>query len=64
MYDAIKPQRKQLAKVMGHIVQLRLKRAGVVLPEAPATAADAKLDAILKELAALRKEVQELKQKK
>lgn len=62
MRDAIQPQREALAKVQGHLMSERLRAQGVTLPEA--RSGDAKLDLILKELAALRREVQELKAKK
>ena len=57
---ALEPQREMLAKIERQMLHLRAQNAGIMLPEE--TGADAKLDAILKELAALRKEVQELKQ--
>lgn len=56
---AIQPQRDLLDRVNTELAQLR---AGVALPVA--TGPDAKLDQILKELAALRKDVQVLKAKK
>lgn len=59
MKDAVKPQRELLARIQVEIAQLRL---GVMLNEPGG--ADAKLDVILKELAALRKDVQELKDRK
>ena len=62
MRDAIQPQRETLAKVQGHLMSARLRAQGVTLPEAGSS--DAKLDLILKELAALRREVQELKAKR
>lgn len=59
---SIEPQRELLAKVQRQILLTRAQRDGVTLPEPAGT--DAKLDAILKELVELRKEVRELQQKK
>lgn len=59
---ATQPQRELLAKLQRELLLERARREGITFTEA--TANDAKLDAILTELAALRKEVQELKQKK
>jgi RNA polymerase sigma factor (sigma-70 family) len=55
-------QRALLRAINQELQRLRLQRQGITLPEA--TTSDAKLDLILKELAALRKEVQELKAQK
>lgn len=60
MRDALKPQYEALARVQNALAQHRI---GITV-NAEASGTDAKLDAILKELAALRKEVQELKAKK
>ena len=62
MRQALEPQREMLAKVNRELQRLRVQSAGVTLSEATET--DAKLDAILRELAALRKEVRELKEQK
>lgn len=62
MSAALDPQREALARVQREIQFLRAARDGITFTEASGT--DAKLDAILKELAALRKDVQELKAKK
>ena len=57
---SIEPQRELLARVQRELILLRAQRDGVTLTEASGT--DAKLDAILRELATLRKDVQELKE--
>lgn len=62
LHKALEPQREMLAKVQRELLITRLHGNGVT-PTEP-TGADAKLDAILKELAELRKEVRELKQKR
>jgi hypothetical protein len=62
MRDQLKPQREMLEKVERQLMIERLRAKGITLTE-PATN-DAKLDLILKELAELRKEVQELKGRK
>jgi RNA polymerase sigma factor (sigma-70 family) len=59
---AIEPQWEMLARIQREMLLLQLQRDSVVLTEASGT--DAKLDAILRELAVLRKDVQELKQLK
>ena len=51
-----------LSKINRELVRLRVQSVGVTFTEA--TDADTKLDAILRELAALRKEVRELKEQK
>lgn len=62
MRKSIAPQRETLDKLSAMIAKMRLQRAGIVLPET--ADADSKLDLVLRELAALRKEVRELKEKK
>lgn len=62
MRAALTPQYEALTRVQREIFILRAQRDGITFTEASGT--DAKLDAILKELAALRKDVQELKAKK
>ena len=62
MRQALEPQREALAKVNREILNVRMQRDGVTFTEA--TGAETKLDAILRELAALRKEVRELKEQK
>ncbi len=62
MRDATQPQHEMLGKVQGHLMSERLRAQGVTLTEPVST--DAKLDLILKELAALKKEVRELKERK
>jgi RNA polymerase sigma factor (sigma-70 family) len=57
---ALEPQRELLARVQREILITRAQRDGVTFSEATGT--DAKLDAILRELAVLRKEVQDLKE--
>jgi hypothetical protein len=59
---AIQPARDVHARVQRELLLARLARDGIVLPEQRSD--DPKLDQILRELAALRKEVQELKAKK
>ena len=62
MRQALEPQREALAKVHREILNVRMQRDGVTFGEA--AGAETKLDAILRELAALRKEVRELKEQK
>lgn len=57
--SAIEPQREALARVQRQIIITRAAQAGVTITEVNST--DTKLDAILRELVALRKDVQELK---
>ena len=59
MRQSLEPQREMLSKINRELVRLRVQSVGVTFTEA--TDADTKLDAILRELAALRKEVRELK---
>ena len=59
---SLEPHREMLARIQREILVIQLQRDGLTLTEQ--TAADAKLDAILRELAALRKEVKELKEQK
>ncbi|AWM38782.1 ECF RNA polymerase sigma-E factor [Gemmata obscuriglobus] len=56
---AIEPKREMLTTLNRHALALRAQRAGITLTEQ--SSSNTKLDAILKELVALRKEVQELK---
>lgn len=62
MRKSLEPQREMLGRIQQQLLVLRAQRNGITLPAASAT--DAKLDQILRELAALRKEVQELKEQK
>lgn len=62
MRQGIEPQREMLMKLDREILVVRLQRDGVTFSEP--SGADTKLDAILRELAALRKEVRELKEQK
>jgi RNA polymerase sigma factor (sigma-70 family) len=62
LWKSLEPQREVLARIQREILQLRVQREGITLTEQTAT--DAKLDVILRELAALRKEVQEMKEHK
>lgn len=58
------PQREMLAVLNKQILRLRLEQRGVTLPPDTAPAvSDDKLDRVLRELAELRKDVQELKRK-
>jgi RNA polymerase sigma factor (sigma-70 family) len=59
---ALEPQRELLARIQREMLLLQLQRDGVVLTNASGT--EGKLDAILRELAALRKDVEELKEQK
>jgi hypothetical protein len=59
---SLEPLREVHARVQRELLLARLAREGVVLPEERFT--DSKLDQILRELAALRKEVRDLKSKK
>jgi RNA polymerase sigma factor (sigma-70 family) len=61
---SVEPQQEMLAKLQREILLTRARRDGITFTEAAAGAADAKLDAILKELAALRQEVRALKERK
>lgn len=62
MRQGIELQREMLMKLDHEIITVRLQRDGVTFSEATAT--DTKLDAILRELTLLRKEVRELKEQK
>lgn len=59
---SVEPQREILSRVQRELLLARLERDGVKLSEP--SKADAKLDEILRELAELRKDVQELKGQK
>jgi hypothetical protein len=61
MKAALAPQRELLAQLQAALMRSRLEANGVTLP--PAATGDDKLDRILRELAELRKDVQELKRK-
>ncbi|HEY1187377.1 MAG TPA: sigma-70 family RNA polymerase sigma factor [Gemmata sp.] len=62
LWRSIEPHREMLAKVQREIMLIQAQRKGISFNEQNST--DAKLDAILRELATLRKEVKELKEKK
>ena len=61
MKAALAPQRELLAQLQAALMRSRLEANGVTLP--PAATGDDELDHILRELAELRKDVQELKRK-
>lgn len=61
MKAALAPQRELLAQLQAALMRSRLEANGVTLP--PAATSEDKLDRILRELAELRKDVQELKRK-
>lgn len=58
----MEPQREMLGRIERQLLVLRAQRNGITLPAE--SDADVKLDRILRELAALRKDVQELKEQK
>jgi hypothetical protein len=58
--STIEPQREILTRVQRQILIIRAERHGITLTEA--NSPDTKLDAILRELVALRKEVREMKE--
>jgi len=60
---ALEPQRAALARLQTELLATRLQKQGVTLPPAAPAVGDDKLDRILRELAELRKDVQELKRK-
>jgi RNA polymerase sigma factor (sigma-70 family) len=62
MRKSLEPQREVLARVQREILLMRVQRDGITLSDPMGT--EAKLDAILRELATLRKEVKELKEQK
>ena len=55
------PAREQLVEIERELLRLRLSREGVVLNVPGSTATEAKLDAVLKELQELRREVRDLR---
>jgi hypothetical protein len=62
LQQSLAPLREVHARVQRELLLARLARDGITLPEE--RSADPKLDQVLRELVALRKEVQELKAKK